>query len=206
MRLAALYDIHGNLPALDAVLRDVRAAGVDLVVIGGDVMPGMQSSEALDRVLSLDLPTRYILGNGEREILAHLAGEEMTTVPEAYRPAMRETAAQITPDQERALRTWPATLSVDILGLGEILFCHATPRNDVEIFRRNTPDDEIRPMFAGVNAAIVVCGHTHAQFERTLGSLRILNAGSVGMPAGERGAFWLLLGPGVEFRRVAPES
>jgi diadenosine tetraphosphatase ApaH/serine/threonine PP2A family protein phosphatase len=84
-----------------------------------------------------------------------------------------------------------------------VLFCHATPRNDTELFTRATPDDRLLPVFAGVDAALVVCGHTHMQFDRMIGSLRVVNAGSVGMPfAPPRGAYWLLLGPGVQLRRT----
>ena len=83
-----------------------------------------------------------------------------------------------------------------------MLFCHATPRNDTELFTRLTPEDRLLPVFAGIGAALVVCGHTHMQFDRTVGTLRVVNAGSVGMPFGEPGADWLLLGPGVELRHT----
>jgi diadenosine tetraphosphatase ApaH/serine/threonine PP2A family protein phosphatase len=84
-----------------------------------------------------------------------------------------------------------------------VLFCHATPRNDSEIFTRLTPDDVLAPVFSGVAADLVVCGHTHVQFDRQVGATRVVNAGSVGMPFGEPGAYWLLLGRGVELRRTA---
>ena len=82
------------------------------------------------------------------------------------------------------------------------LFCHATPRNDTEIFTRDTPTMLLRPIFGTLDAPLVVCGHTHMQFDRTVGNVAIVNAGSVGMPFGEPGAFWLLLGPDVELRRT----
>ena len=80
-------------------------------------------------------------------------------------------------------------------GLGDVLFCHATPRSDLEIFTRLTAEDRLFPAFAGVDAAVVVCGHTHMPFDRTVRGIRVVNAGSVGMPFGEPGADWLLLGP-----------
>src|SRR5690242_4352113 len=106
MRVAALYDIHGNLPALEATLADVRAASVDLVVVGGDVLPGPMPRECLELLFGARVPIRCLHGNGEREVLAALASEEMTTVPEAFRPTMQWTAQQLTSEQERALRTW----------------------------------------------------------------------------------------------------
>ena len=65
MRVAALCDIHANLPALDAVLDDVRAVGVDLIVFGGDIVPGPMMRETFTRILGLDIPTQFIYGNGE---------------------------------------------------------------------------------------------------------------------------------------------
>jgi diadenosine tetraphosphatase ApaH/serine/threonine PP2A family protein phosphatase len=93
-------------------------------------------------------------------------------------------------------------VSVSVPGLGDVLFCHATPRNDTEIFTRLTPDDRLLPAFEGVETSLVVCGHTHMQFDRMVGRIRIVNAGSVGMPFQEPGAYWLLLGPGIQFLRT----
>jgi diadenosine tetraphosphatase ApaH/serine/threonine PP2A family protein phosphatase len=94
------------------------------------------------------------------------------------------------------------TVSVAIDGLGDVLFCHATPRNDTEIFTRLTPEDRLVPVFEGLDAPIVVCGHTHMQFDRKIGGRRVVNAGSVGMPFGEPGAYWVLLGPDVVLRKT----
>jgi predicted phosphodiesterase len=82
------------------------------------------------------------------------------------------------------------------------LFCHATPRNDTEIFTRLTPEDRLKPVFDGINVPVVVCGHTHMQFDRMIGKIRVVNAGSVGMPFGESGAHWLLLGPDIQLRHT----
>ena len=203
MRVAALYDIHGNLPALEAVLQDIRQAGVDLIVVGGDVLPGPMPGESLACLRTLDIPTLFIQGNGDREVLAHKAGEQTAVVPEQFREVMRWVAGQLSPQHERWLASWPPTLRVEIPGLGEVLFCHATPRNDVEIFSSRTPADRLEPIFEGLGASLVVCGHTHMQFDRTIGTVRVVNAGSVGMPFGEPGAYWLLLGPGVQLRHTA---
>src|SRR5437867_7332822 len=180
MRVAALYDIHGNLPALEAVLQDIRQADVDHVVVGGDVLPGPMPRETLTCLLDLDLPVQFIQGNGDREVLSPTGA-----VPEQFREAMRWNAQQLHPEHERLIASWPQTLRVQIEGLGEVLFCHATPRNDTDVFTRSTPENRLLQIFDGLDVPIVVCGHTHMQFDRTIGKVRVLNAGSVGMPYGE---------------------
>jgi predicted phosphodiesterase len=203
MRVAALYDIHGNLPALEAVLEEVHAADVDRIVVGGDVVPGPMPRETLACLLDLDLPTEFIQGNGDREVVARMSGVETGTVPEKFRPVIDWVAAQLHPEDERLLGAWPKTLRVGMPEFGDILFCHATPRNDTDIFTRLTPDDALVPVFNAANVPLVVCGHSHMQFDRIIGKTRVVNAGSVGMPFGEPGAYWLLLGPGVQLRRTS---
>jgi predicted phosphodiesterase len=202
MRVAALYDIHGNLPALEAVLEEVRDTGVDLVVVGGDVVPGPMPRETLALLLDLPIPVRFIAGNGERAMLAEMAGADSGLVPQANRPVVQWVGQQLPPDYEQLMRGWPPTLRVALAGVGEVLFCHATPRNDIEIFTRLTPEERLSPVFAGLDVALVVCGHPHVQFDRMVGPLRVVNAGSVGMAFGEPGAHWLLLGPTVELRQT----
>jgi putative phosphoesterase len=203
MRIAALYDIHGNLPALEAVLEEVRAAGADLIVIGGDVVPGPFPRETLQCLQESELPVQCIKGNGEHDVLVRMAGRDPERVPPQFRAVVRWVAQQLPPDQERFLASWPESLQLEVEGLGKVLFCHATPRSDSEIFTRLTAEDRLRPVFAGLEASLVVCGHTHMQFDRTVGGLRVVNAGSVGMPFGDPGADWLLLGPDVELRHTA---
>ena len=198
MRVAALYDIHGNLPALEAVLHDARDAGVDRIVVGGDVLPGPMPRETLACLQALDLPVQYIHGNGDREVIAPTGA-----VPEAYRESVRWNADQLRPEDAQMIAAWPLTLRVAVDGIGAVLFCHATPRNDTEIFTRQTPDDKLLPIFGALGIPLAICGHTHMQFDRTIGAVRVVNAGSVGMPFGDPGAYWLLLGPGVELRRTS---
>jgi putative phosphoesterase len=202
MRVAALYDIHGNLPALEAVLQDVHRADVDHVVVGGDVLPGPMPRESLACLLDLDIPVQFIQGNGDRVVLAQMAGAESSEVPERFREVIRWNAQQLHPEDERVIASWPKTLSLEIPGLGEVLFCHATPRNDTEVFTRLTSEDRLLSVFEGVDAPVVICGHSHMQFDRTIGRTRVVNAGSVGMPFGEPGAHWLLLGPDVQLRHT----
>ena len=205
MRVAALYDIHANLPALEAVLQELRRMQVDQVVIGGDVLPGPMPRETIACLLDLQVPMRFIHGNGDREVLAQMAGTETEwyrKAPEQWRLPVRWTAQQLTPEHQRLLAGWPATLRVNIDGLGEVLFCHATPRNDTECFIRSTPEDRLAPVFKGLDVSVVVCGHTHMQFDRAVAGVRVVNAGSVGMPFGQPGADWLLLGPDVQLRHT----
>lgn len=213
MRVAALYDIHGNLPALEAVLQEVRQAGVDQVVVGGDVVPGPMPRETLRRLLDPDLPTHFIYGNGELAMLAQMAGARTGSVtywgttsgarpPESIVEIYRWTAAQLQSEFEPVLARWPKTLQLEIDGLGQVLFCHATPRSETEGFTRLTAEDRLLPLFEPLHVAVVVCGHTHMQFDRRVGRTRVVNAGSVGAPFGEPGAYWLLLGPDVQLRRT----
>jgi putative phosphoesterase len=203
MRIAALYDIHGNLPALDAVLAEVRAAGVDRVVVGGDVVPGPMPAECLDRLAALDVPIDYIAGNGEAAVVAAIEGRDLPRMPESAAEGVRWVGRMLRPDQQQRLASWPLTFALDLDGVGRVLFCHATPRNNTEIFTRQTPDTTLARVFAGVSADVVVCGHTHMQDDRTLGTIRIVNAGSIGMPFGPPGAAWLLLGPGIDLRHTS---
>jgi predicted phosphodiesterase len=201
-RLAALYDIHGNLPALEAVLEDVRRAEIDAILVGGDVFPGPMSGDVLDRLTAWDTPVHFLAGNGDRETLALAAGEEAESVPEQYRESMRWLARHLEPRHRGAMERWTATWETDVDGIGRVFFCHATPASDTPIFTVRTPDERLRPVFEHVHASVAVCGHTHMQFDRRLDNLRIVNAGSVGMPFGAPGAHWLLLGPDVQLRRT----
>src|SRR5689334_7443630 len=131
MRVAALYDIHGNLPALEAVLRNIRDAGVDAVVVGGDVIPGPKPREVIECVLNLDLPTHFIVGNGELAVLAQIGIDDPRAVtywgttsgkplPEPIRQQLRWTVEQIHPDYSPILRSWPKTFRLTVDGCGAI--------------------------------------------------------------------------------------
>jgi putative phosphoesterase len=203
MQVVALYDIHGNLFALQAALREVRDAHVDLIVVGGDVLPGPMPRETLARLMALEIPVRFIRGNGDRVVATHLARGDISEVPEGFREVIHWTAQQLDTDQRQAIARWPPTHELDISELGQTLFCHATPRNDTECFTRVTAEERLTPVFTKVTASVVVCGHTHMQFDRTVSGRRVVNAGSVGMPfQSPPGAYWLLLGPNVQLRRT----
>jgi len=213
MSVAALYDIHGNLPALDAVLEEVREAGVEAIVVGGDVVPGPMPRECLERLRQLDVPVHFIHGNCERAVLAQMAAPEASAATYwgtvSGRPlsaelqhGMRWTAMQLRTEYEGVFAGWPRTFELEIAGLGRVLFCHSTPRSEVEVFTRLTEERHLLPLFDHLNVSVVVCGHTHMPFDRKVGTTRVVNPGSVGMPFGATGAFWALLGPDVRFRRT----
>ena len=201
-RVAALYDIHGNLPALEAVLREIRDDDVDEIVVGGDVMPGPMPKEALEALLDLNTKVQFIQGNGDRVVLDQMRGTQSGEVPEAFRDVIRWVAARLTQGDKHLLASWSKTLRMEIPTVGKVLFCHATPRSDVELFTKLSPEEPLIRIFDNQDADVVVCGHTHMQFDRTIGRVRVVNAGSVGMPFGEPGAHWLLLGPGIELRKT----
>jgi len=115
---------------------------------------------------------------------------------------MRWTAKQLERSQRDFLAQLPEQASFSVDGLGEVLFCHGSPRSDEEMITAATPEERLREMLAGVRQRIVVCGHTHMQFDRTFDGRRIVNAGSVGMPYGDAGAYWLLLETEIMMRRT----
>jgi len=199
--VAVLNDIHGNLPALDAVLDHVLRADADRIVVGGDVFPGPTPHLVLRRLGGLGIPVDFIYGNGDVAILEHLRGG-IPALPESYRPMIRWNADQLDDAERELIASWPMTLRLHVAPLGDVLFCHATPRNENEIFTHLTAEDLLVPIFEGANAALVVCGHTHMPFDRRVGRTRVVNAGSVGMPFGPAGADWLMLGPEVELHHT----
>lgn len=202
MRILALYDIHGNPDALDAVLGDPRAEGADVVLVGGDAVPGARAREALDRLNGLGVPVRWVRGNGEREVAAAVAGMSGlgSNADEPAASTAAVTAAEIGAARAHELRDLPLTQSID-----GVLFCHASPRRDDEMLTRLSPPERWANALAGIDAAVVVGGHTHQQDDRVVGGIRFVNAGSVGLPyEGDGDARWLWIENGVpELRRTA---
>jgi putative phosphoesterase len=203
MRLAAIYDIHGNLPALEAVLEDLRTHGVDEVLVGGDVVPGPMPRACLEALQSLRVPLHFIHGNGERDLLAVHRGETPSRVARPFLEVLRWAEGELAGDWLAEMAGWPASWEQELPGLGLVRFWHATPRGDSEIFTSITPVERLLPVLDGTGASVLVCGHTHMQFDRQVGSTRVVNAGSVGMPFGRPGAYWALLGAdGISLRRT----
>ena len=199
--VAVISDIHGNFPALQAVLRQIEATAVEQIVVSGDVAAGPMPQETLELLQNLPFPAIFIRGNADREIASALAkAAPDPDLPAHVQEIIRWTATQIPAHQLQFLGSFVTNTTLTIDGLGEVLFCHATADSDTEIFTAITPGARVRQIFANVTADLVVCGHTHMQFDRTVGNLRLVNAGSVGMPYGLPGAYWALLWPEVHLK------
>ena len=202
--VAALYDIHGNLPALDAVLAELRRDPPAAVVVGGAVAAGPMAREVLDRRRGLPWPIHWLRGNADRAVVMGFDG---TIPPELADHPLFEGDAWAATFLDRADRDFlaglPPLLALEIGGLGEVLFCHATARSDEERVTPATPPERLARVLAEAGTDVVVAGHTHRQFDRTAGGRRLINAGSVGRPyEHRRGAYWLRLGPEAELVRT----
>ena len=201
MRVAALYDIHGMLEPLEAVLRELEGEDIDEVIIGGDAISGPQPIETNERLRALELSVHWIRGNGERA-LGSDAADAVIGGQEAE-AALQFTASPFSEEERNELANLPEHATLEIDGLGETLFCHASPRNDLDIVTPLTPDDRFRALLEGVAQPLVVAGHTHMQLDREIDGVRWVNPGSVGMPyEGEVAAFWAVMGPEIELRRT----
>jgi predicted phosphodiesterase len=163
MRILALYDIHGNPDALEAVLADPRAAGPDAIVVGGDAVPGAFAGAVLDRLQALSRDVHWVRGNGERETAAAVKGPRPAEGDNAAEMSAF-TAQQLGPERAGALGELPLSLVVD-----GVLFCHATPRSDEELVTRISPPERWSEVLSDVDAALVVAGHTHQQDDRMVG-------------------------------------
>jgi putative phosphoesterase len=199
--VAALYDIHGNLPALDAALAEVEREGVDRILIGGDIVLGPMPRETLARVRALGDRAVVIRGNCDR-LVADPRAASVERLPPTVRKVVTWTAEQLSAEDRGLLGALPMTATLHVDGIGDVLVCHATPRSDEELFTVQSTSEQVEPMFAGVTAPLVVCGHTHMQFDRRVRDVRVVNAGSVGMPYGAPGAYWLRLGPDIVMKRT----
>jgi predicted phosphodiesterase len=205
MAVAALYDIHGNLPALRAVLTDAAQAGVDSYVVGGDVAAGPLPASTIEELMGLGERAQFVRGNADREVVeAYDAGQiELGDLEDPAQRAAVFAASRISSTHRDFLAGFVPSMTLAVPGLGPVLFCHGSPRSDTEIITRITSHDRLRAILDGVDEAVVVCGHTHQQFDRLINGYRVVNAGSVGIPyEGRPGAYWALLGPAVELRRT----
>ncbi len=198
MRVAVLSDIHGVLPALEAVLAEPDVMAADLVVLTGDLASGPQPAETLDMLTALGDRAVWVRGNADRELVAFRA-DAQTSMPDAISPWAAE---QLRDDQVELLAGLPLFASVEVSGLGTTVFCHATPRDDEEVVLVDSRPARWAEVFADLDASVraVVCGHTHMPFARLADRRLVVNPGSIGMPYGGAGAHWALLGPGVDLR------
>ena len=198
MRVAVISDIHGNLPALDAVLSEVEREHVDMIISCGDVASGPMPAETIERLRTLD-NAHFVHGNADRGVIAAFDGTEKPRLPG---PAADWCATQISSDQRDFLASFVDTVRLELGGVGRVLFCHGSPRNDLDILTALTPEERVREFMEGASADVIVSGHTHMQFERSVDGVRLINPGSVGMPYKEPGAFWALLDSELRFRRT----
>jgi predicted phosphodiesterase len=194
LRIAALADVHGNLPALEAVLTEVHAEAVDVVVFGGDLVWGPWPSECLQRAEALGDRALLLRGNCERLVL------------EGASPAHAWARDRLSDAECSRIAAWPLTVTLDIDGLGPTLFCHATPRSDEEILTPESPEAAWREAYGAVRERMVVCGHTHLQSDEEHAGIRVVNPGSVGAPTIRPVAWWAMLGPEVELRTTAYDT
>lgn len=203
MVVATLYDIHGNLPVLEAVLVEIDALGIEKILIGGDIAYGGLVRETLDRLLALGKRAVWVRGNMDRELVVCFDQDpSVADMVEYMQKAGVWEAHQITQAHRDHLAALPLTQVLPIEGLGDVLLCHASPRNDEEMFTAITPQEHLQTMLVEVTQPVVVCGHTHVQFNRQCGSVSVVNAGSLGMSYDGQDAYWLLLGPTIEFRQT----
>jgi putative phosphoesterase len=191
--VAALYDVHGNLPALEAVLAEVELEGLDLVVFGGDLAAGLLPRETIEAAMAVP-NARFVRGNADRELVEIHDGTRESRSP--------LVDSWIVAQLERRHRDFLDSFEPTIVADG-VLYCHATPDDDEPIFTRVTPEARVLSLLGDVRQRTVLCGHTHMQFDRTVGGIRVVNAGSVGMPYGTTDACWARVDGGeIELRRT----
>jgi putative phosphoesterase len=195
--VAALYDVHGNLPALDAVLAELYVDPPDAILVGGDVCAGPMPADVLARLQELPWEVHWLRGNADRSVVMGFDG---TIPPDLLEHPLYQgdawAAGRLSVQARDFLDSLPPLVALTIDGLGDILFCHASTRSDEERVTVETPPQRLRTILGRAGADILIGGHTHRQFDRTVDGRRMINAGSVGRPYEHRpGAYWLRLGP-----------
>jgi predicted phosphodiesterase len=197
MRVAALADVHGNAPALEAVLAEVERERPDLIVFCGDLTWGPLPRETLMLLESLRERASFVRGNAERDLVRFAGGELDPTERSAW------LVEQHGPDGLAFVGSFASHVVVDVDGLGPTRFVHGSPRNVEEIVTERTPPERLRELLDGVDERVVATAHVHVQYDRRFEATRLFSPGSVGLPyEGRSGAFWALLGPDVELRRT----
>jgi putative phosphoesterase len=199
--VAVLSDIHGVLPALEAVLAEPAVRAADRIVLTGDIAAGPQPTEVLDRLLGLGDRVVWVRGNADRELVDLAAGIPL----ELDDPISVWAAAQLRSDHLRLLASLPHPVVLDVEGFDRVLFCHGSPRDDNEVVLVDTRLSRWADALGGVadDVTTIVCGHTHMPFVRLAHGRLVVNPGSVGMPYGRVGAHWALLADGaVTLRRT----
>jgi len=183
--------VHGNAPALAAVLAELEREQPDLIVSGGDLTWGPLPEETF--ALASRLEARFVRGNADRAVLENVSSTERERWMQAHH----------TPEMHDFLAGFEDYVVVDVDALGPVRFCHGSPRSDEECVTPETPEARVREFSAGVSERVIVTAHVHIQFDREVTGIRSVNPGSVGLPyEGRPGAYWALLGPDIVLRRT----
>lgn len=183
MRLAILSDIHGNLPAFEAVLADLEPLRPDRVIVAGDTVIGAPESAACWQLI-VDCGITALRGNHERYLLAAAAGDPAFAGGN-WKPA-HWTAARFDASGRAALAALPL-----MVGIGEgpdLIATHSAPQNDYAFIHPDSSDAELRGHFGMITAPTAVRGHYHQAFERRLPDLHLISVGSVGLPLSPTGS------------------
>jgi predicted phosphodiesterase len=205
-KVAVLADIHGNLPALEAVLAELEGTPVERIVLNGDMLLGPMPGETMERLDALGDRAVWVRGNSDRELVAALDGALDDSLSDHLRAVASYAAADVDRRHRDRLADLPLSVVLDVDGLGPVRFCHATSQNDVDIVLVDSRVDRWKACFPDVEEATVLLGHTHMPFDRLVDRRRFVNPGSVGMPYGTRGAHWALLGPDVVLRTTTYDA
>ncbi len=197
-RLALLSDVHANPFALKAALDEAQRRGADTIAVCGDHSWGPLPVETLALLRGAALPAVMIRGNADREVIGPLTEADGIDADSAALAAWDHD--QLPADALTWLAQLPASATVTVEGLGDLLICHGSPRSDEErMGLPDLPEEALAAMLTGVAQPLVACGHTHVQLDRAVGAKRVINPGSIGLPVGAVGAHWALLGAeGVE--------
>src|SRR5262249_21184168 len=195
MRVAVLADIHGNLPALDAVLAGVAAAGVDAIVLNGDMATGPMPAQTLERLAGLGGKAVWVRGNADRELAAAYDRPLSPDPPIEARVPAQYCASQLSRQHRDLLDGLPLSVTLEVTGLGPVRFCHATATSDTKIVLVDSALDDYRAGFGGTTEPTVVLGHTHMPFDRLADPRRVANPPPLAVPHGSAGARPALPGP-----------
>jgi putative phosphoesterase len=200
--VAVLSDIHGVLPALDAVLAEPEVRHAERIVLTGDIAAGPMPVPVLDRLLGLGDRVTWVRGNTDRQLVELARG----LIDDADHPIEPWAARQLSADHVDWLARLPYPVTLDVAGFGQVVFCHATPRDDDEVVLVDSRLERWAEVLQDLPGEVmtVVCGHTHMPFTRLANRRQIVNPGSVGMPYGRQGAHWALLADGAVTMRHTP--
>jgi len=199
-RVGVLSDVHGNVPALEAVLAEVDGYDVDVLVFCGDLSWGAEPGRTVNIVRRLGPRAVFVRGNADRAVVELARGLGAQERPREEWMLAQHSAASV-----QLLADFPHSAVVDVTWPGPVRFCHGSPRSDTELVTPGTPVERLAELARLIPEKTLVTGHTHLQFDRTAAGLRSINAGSVGLPYhdGPPGiAYWATFGPDVHLRQT----